>query len=213
MKTQIAPATEKLKGHPGLADVFVLLCSGWPVSRVAKVITKRFGIITTADDVEEYLESIPQDCLFNATALTRPGYYESVVEELADGQPKTKMAPVQWQGRAHVSAADLIIDTKGEATQLLLLMRQRIQAMQMAEAAARPSRLLTDAIKVYSYLLYLYEDRYVVNATSSELTSEPVITLKDIICERSRKDALSGETERQLLPGRAGAVGAPESTD
>lgn len=188
-KTQIVRATEGLKGHPGLADIFVLLCSGWSVSRVATVVTKRFGVLTTADAVEEYLEAIPEEALFNATALARPSFYESVVNEL---------------GAVPVHPSDLVIDTRGEATQTLLLMRERIDAMRLAEASAKPSRLLTDAIKVYFTMLGLYEDRYLRkrDVNDTELATEPVVTLKDMLDER--ESTVPGETTSALQSGGNG---------
>ena len=77
-----AQVPQGLRGHPGLYDIFVLLCSGWTVPRTASVITRKYHIATKASDVAEYLHNIPPDAFLEPASPERQDFVIDYVYEM-----------------------------------------------------------------------------------------------------------------------------------
>ncbi len=160
-ETQIAPATVSLADHPGLEDIYLLLCSGWPASRVAILIARKYGQPVRTADVQAYGQTIPIEDFLELDVLTQ-----------------------------RAAGMDIVIDVVGEMSQLLLLMRDRIEAALIAEdtGQARTSKL--DAmIKTYFQLLDKYADALQRFGITSGKAAVP-------------QEGEHAETLRELLEGK-----------
>lgn len=122
--------TEALKTHPGAYDIYVLLCSGWTPHRTATFVSRKHGVYAAPDDVAEFAGSIPEAHFINIGTL---------VEK--------------------VQNMDVVYNVPGEMVEMLILVRQRIEALTLMDVQnIASSKEMTSMIKIYFDLMSKYLD-------------------------------------------------------
>lgn len=166
--------TRELAGHPGLEEIFILLCSGWDPLRVSILVGRKYGLPARVEDIRRYKAAIPQACFLG-------------VERLAQ-----KFRNVEGP----------IVDVVGEMSDLLLLMRDRIAANQLIEdEGGRPKESIVSLVKVYFAMLEKYtnvlQEFGVVpdkpKAAPVQIGEPSEMTLKDIIDGRGAVSEVSAD--------------------
>jgi hypothetical protein len=164
--------TPALENHPGAYDIYVLLCSGWTPHRTAAFVSKRYGIAASPADIIEFETTIPESHKLSLSTLV-----------------------------AAVQDADVVYNVPAEMVEMLMLVRQRIEALQIVDADQKaPSRELTGLIKTYFDLMGKYLKAmdllgFIPNAKHTKEIRIPekesdTLTLQEVLDERPGPPAI-----------------------
>lgn len=77
-----APVPKGLSSHPGLYDIYVLLCSGWTAPRTASFVTRKYNVHTKSSDVAEYLHNIPASAFLEPNVDHRQDFVIDYIYEM-----------------------------------------------------------------------------------------------------------------------------------
>lgn len=171
VKSITLPASDALKQHPGLYDIYVLLYSGWPPHRTAELVRARYpGHELRVADIIDYLYLLPETSTVG-----------------------TKIDP-------ELEHEDVIVDVVGEMVDMLRFTKRRIQAQSLMEdTSGKADAGIDKSVKNYFDMLYKYlqalklVDFFPTGAGLPAPMVEPaedVMSLQDILDEREGSAAV-----------------------
>ncbi len=126
IQVQVPLHNSALSSHPGLTDIYLLVCSGWPAHRVADFVSRKHQVPVKASDVHAYAQELPDNHFLEL---------QTIIERAREG--------------------NFVVDVQAEMAEMLLLMRQRIKAAVLIEEM-RPSATLNTMLRTYFDMLVKY---------------------------------------------------------